>query len=190
MRKHVIKVAMLLLLYGPALFAEPPVSPNGGDSNLEKPVPEDVNDMEVLRDPTVISEKMQQGLKSLTSPTLKKALASPGSSATDGKIIDPTRMNQNFREALTRKSGTVANGPGPAAATGLPKITLLASVSGGLNNSSSAVLDINGKAQMVRAGDEITVIQNNQVMTIQVIEIQQKYVKVTVLPSKEKLILR
>ena len=186
MRRHIIKpILLLLLLYGSALFAEPPPA---ADPSLS--VPETVKAVEVLRDPTVISEKMEQGLKSLTSPTLKKALASPGSSATDGKIIDPTLMNQNFRDALTRKSGTVANGPGPAAATGLPKITLLASICGGQKTINSAILGINGKAEMVRAGDKFSVIENNRVMEVQVIEIHEHYVKVIVPYFIEPLILR
>ena len=221
MRQHIIKLALLLLfLYAPALFAEPPVSPNGGDSSLEKPSPEGegwsrgdqnkekayfnpphpdllpqgegVKAVEVLRDPTVISEKMEQGLKSLTSPTLKNALTPSGGGATDGKLTDPTLMNQNFRDALNRKAGKAGSGTGPAAvaATALPKITLLASICGGQNNTNSAILGINGKAQMVRAGDKFSVIDNSRVMEVQVIEIHAHYVKIIVPYSIEPLILQ
>ena len=194
MKQHIIKSALLLLLlYAPALFAEPPAITNGGDSSLEKPSPEGegVKAVEVLRDPTVISEKMEQSLKNLTSPTLKNALTPPGGSTSDSKITDPTRMNQSFRDALNRKASKVGNGVGPAvAAAALPKITLLASICGAQKNSNSAMLGINGKTEMVRAGDKFSIIENSRVMEVEVMDIHPHYVKVMVLPFNETLILR
>ena len=211
MRWHCIKPALLLLLlYGPALLAE---QPPAADLSLEEPSPqgegvkstalpaapppqltvENINKAtEVLRDPTVISEKMEQRLKGLASPTVKNAPPPPGDSAPDGGLKDPTLMNQNFRDALNRKTNKAVNGPaGPASETPvLPKIRLLASVCGGQKNTNSAMLDINGKTHMVRADDKFSFVDNNRVMEIQVIEIHEHYVKVMVLPFNETLILR
>ena len=188
MKLRIIKPALLLLLlYDPALFADPPPAVDPG-----LPASDVVKALDVLRDPTVISEKMEQGLKSLTSPTLKKALASPGSSASDGKIIDPTLMNKNFRDALNLKAGKAGSGTATAAtaAPTLPKITLLASICGAQKNSNSAMLGINGKTEMVRAGDKFSIVENSRVMEVEVMEIHEHYVKVMVLPFNEILIIR
>jgi hypothetical protein len=72
----------------------------------------------------------------------------------------------------------------------LPKITLLASICGAQKNSNSAMLGINGKTEMVRAGDKFSIIENSRVMEVEVMDIHPHYVKVMVLPFNETLILR
>ena len=100
-------------------------------------------------------------------------------------------MNQNFRDALTRnKADKAGSGTGPAAAAALPKITLLASICGAQKNSNSAMLGINGKTEMVRAGDKFSIVENSRVMEVEVMEIHPHYVKIMVLPFNEALILR
>jgi hypothetical protein len=183
---------MLLLLYGPALFAEEPLAPPRPQLTTEN-----INKAtEVLRDPTVITEKIGQGLEGLALPAAKNATPSPGGSINKGELKDPTQMNQNFRDALNRvqnKTGTAGNGQGAGIAPAgpvLPKISLLASVWGSQKNKSSAMLRINNKTEMVYVGDKITSYENNHIIQIQVLEIQKNHVKITVFPFNETIILR
>ena len=122
MRQQSVKLACYCFVTGPSLFAEqlpaaPP--PQLTVENINKAT-------EVLRDPAIIAEKTGQGND--------RALAVVNNAAPpDGGVIkDPTLMNQNFREALSRaiqnKTGTGVNGIPHAE---LSKIALLASICGG-----------------------------------------------------------
>lgn len=190
MRRQAIKLSMLLLLSSQALFAgQQPAAPGPQltRENIGKAT-------QVLRKPGVIKEKIAQGIE---NPALK----APGDTAStaggdinkDG-LKDPTWMNQNFREALERLAKNSARvtpsstGTAPKRAA-LPKIALLASICGVHKNTNSAILRINDKTQMVRAGDKITIIDDNQIIEIQIMEILKHHVKITVFPFNETLIL-
>ncbi len=179
---------MLLLLSCHSVYAEEPIaqpSPRLTVENINKAT-------EVLRDPTVITEKMGQGLEGFRLPAAKNTTPAPDGNVNKGELKDPTQMNQNFREALNRinqnKSGTGA--PVAPAAPALPNMSLLASVCGGHKNKNSAMLHINDKTEMVYVGDQITTLQNNQLVEIQILDIHKHYVKVRVLPANETVILR
>jgi hypothetical protein len=185
---------MLLLLSSQALYAEEPVTPPRPKLTVEN-----INKAtEVLRDPTVITEKIEQGIKNVASSASKKTTPAPSdNSANQGELKDPTLMNQNFRDALNRvtqnKTGSVANSPGTGIAPlgpVLPKMSLLASVWGGQKDKISAMLRINDKTEMVYIGDKITSFEHNQVIEIQILDIHKHYVKVRVLPANETIILR
>jgi hypothetical protein len=180
---------MLLLLSCHSVYAEEPGAPPRPTltvKNITKA-------KEVLRDPTVITEK--QAVEGLAFPATKNTTAAPDRSRYKDELKDPTQMNQNFREALNRitqnRAGTVAPGTGVApAAPMLPKMSLLASVFGGHKQNNSAMLSINNKTELVYVGDKITTLDNNRVVEIQILEIHKHHVKVKVLPDNETIILR
>jgi hypothetical protein len=193
MRPQLFKPMMLLLLSCQALHADEPIAPPRPQLTVEN-----INKAtKVLRDPTVITEKIGQGLEGFALPTVKNATQPSGGSVNKGELKDSTLMNQNFRDALNRaiqnKTGMVENGPGGAniapVAPVLPKISLLASV-WGHKNKNSAMLRINDKTEMVYVGDKITSFENNQLIEIHVLEIQKHHVKITVFPANETIILR
>ena len=193
MRQQRFILMIILLLSSQALYAEEPVVPPRPQLTVEN-----INKAtEPLRDPTVITEKIGQGLEGFRLPAAKSPGPALGGNASKGELKDPTLMNQNFRDALNRvtqnKTGTVANIPGAGSAPVapvLPKISLLANVWGGQKNKSSAMLRINDKTAMVYAGDKVTSFENNQVIEIQVLEIQKNHVKIKVFPANETIILR
>ena len=182
---------IFLLLSCQPLYAEEPVVPPRPKLTVEN-----INKTtEVLRDPTVIAEKMGQGIENMALPASRSVKPELGNSANQGELKDPTQMNQNFREALNRvtqnRTGTVAPGASIApAAPALPKMSLIASVCGGHKSKNSAMLRINDKTEMVYAGDKITTFESNQVIEIQILDIHKHHVKVRVLPANETLILR
>ena len=188
---NIFTLMMLLLLSCQPLYAEEPVVPPRPKLTVEN-----INKTtEVLRDPTVIAEKMGQGIKNMALPASRSVKPELGNSANQGELKDPTQMNQNFREALNRvtqnRTGTVAPGASIApAAPALPKMSLIASVCGGHKSKNSAMLRINDKTEMVYAGDKITTFESNQIVEIQILEIHKHHVKVRVLPADETIILR
>ena len=206
MRLPPVKLALLLLLYGPALFAEPPPPALTQDvgSRLEKLSPEGESTKSTalpatppaqLTVETRNTEKAGQGTEGQTVPTVKNALPSHGKCcANNGELKDPTLMNKSFRDALglvtKNKSGAVASGQVPAAAPDLPKIALLASVWGGNKNKSSAMLRVNDKTEMVYAGDKISFLDKDQVIDIQILDIQKHYVKILMLNTNTTIVLR
>ena len=205
MRRQPVKLALLLLLYGPALFAEqsPPALTQVVDSSLEKPSPEGESAKSTalpatppaqLTVETINTEKSGQGTEGQTVPTVKNAPPPHGKCcANNGELKDPTLMNKSFRDALGQvtknKSGTVASGQ-VSAAPDLPKIALLASVWGGSKDKSSAMLRVNDKTEMVYAGDKISFLDKDQVIDIQVLDIQKHYVKILMLNTNTTIVLR
>lgn len=176
--------ALLALLCCQPVFAEPlPV----------QLAPENLNkSTEALNDPTVMTEKLERGLAGVLLPTDKNATPVPGDSENKSELKDPTRMNQNFREALKRvaPSNTGAPSGNAAPSATLPEIKLVASVCGMHKDKNHAMLRINDKTEMVSVGDKITTIKNNQLIEIHVLEIDKRQVKVEVLPVNETIILR
>ncbi|MEI6069256.1 MAG: hypothetical protein WCP96_18125 [Methylococcaceae bacterium] len=205
MRRQPVKLALLLLLYGSALFAEqsPPALTQVVDSSLEKPSPEGESAKSTalpatppaqLTVETINTEKAGQGTEGQTVPTVKNAPPPPGKCcANNGELKDPTLMNKSFRDALSQvtknKGGTVANGQ-VSAAPDLPKIALLASIWGGSKDKSSAMLRINDKTEMVYTGDKISFLDKDQVIDIQVLDIQKHYVKIMMLTTNTIIVLR
>lgn len=183
MRSPQFKLAALLLCCQP-LFAEPPLVQSATE-NFNKAA-------EALNDPTVMTEKLEQGLAGVLLPIGKNATPAPGNTTNKSELKDPTRMNQNFREALKRVVPNNAGAPSGIAAPGvaLPEIKLVASVCGMHKDKNHAMLRINDKTEMVGVGDKITTIKNNQLIEIHVLEIDKGQVKVEVLPANETIILR
>jgi hypothetical protein len=180
--------ALLFLPCGQSLFAEPQEA-----SSAVELASETINKAtETLNDPTVMSEKLEQRLASVLRPTDNSVPLPPVISVNKGELKDPTRMNQNFREALKRVSpgntgtptGTVTQGPA------LPKIKLVASICDMHKDKNHAMLRINDKTEMVSIGDKISSIESNQLVEIHVLEIEKGHVKVEVLPANETIILR
>lgn len=180
--------ALLFLPCGQSLLAEPQEA-----SPSVELASETINKAnEAFNDPTVMTEKLEQRLISVLRPIDNSVKSSPVISANKGDLKDPTRMNQNFREALKRVStsnistpvGTVTQGPA------LPKIKLVASVCDMHKDKNHAMLRINDKTEMVSIGDKITSIESNKLIEIHVLEIEKGHVKVEVLPANETIILR
>lgn len=101
------------------------------------------------------------------------------------EIADPTRISESFRQALERRV-PAKNLPGNAAAKAapvskLPQISLVASVCGRSKEMMHAMLRINGKVELVRPGEKLTVIDNNGVIQIEVLDIQRSHVHVRVI---------
>lgn len=183
MKLQTFKLAALLLCCQSLLAEPPPV----------QSAPENTNkSTEVLNDPTVMSKKLEQGLAGVLLPTDKNVAPSPVNSANKDELEDPTRMNQNFREALKRVSSNNAGAPSGIAtpSSTLPEIKLIASVCGMHKDKNHAMLRINDKTEMVSEGDKITTIKGNQVIEIHVLEIDKGHVKVEVQPANETIILR
>ncbi len=171
MKLPYFKVAVLLLCCQ-SLFAETPV----------------------LNDPTRMTPTLEQGLAGVLRQ-VDKNQATLSDNASKSEIEDPTRMNQNFREALKRVSS--ANGAAGTAGAGavaavpvLPDMKLVASVCGMHKEKNHVMLQINGRTEMVGIGDKITTIKGAQLMEIQVLEIDGLHVKVVVQPANETVILR
>ncbi|MDO9139145.1 MAG: hypothetical protein Q7U38_02290 [Methylobacter sp.] len=146
---------------------------------------------ETLKDPTAMTEKLEQGLAGVLLPIDNSDVPVSGNSATENELKDPTRMNQNFREAL--KQVPTTNGAPSGAATPpptLPNIQLVASVCGMHKDKNYAMLRINDKTVMVSIDDKVTTIQNNQLMEIHVLDIDKRHVKVEILPANEIIILQ
>ncbi len=183
MRSPQFKLAALLLCCQ-SLLAEP-TPPQLLPDNLNKTT-------EALNDPTAMTEKLEQGLAGVLLPTAKNEMPSPVKSANKGELEDPTRMNQNFREALKRVSSGNTGAPPSIAAPGstLPEIKLVASVCGMHKDKNHAMLRINDKTEMVGEGDKMTTIKNNQLIEIHILEIDKGHVKVEVQPANETIILR
>jgi hypothetical protein len=183
MKLQLFKLAALLLCCQ-SLSAEPP-SVQSAQENLNKST-------ESLNDPTVMTEKLEQGLAGVMLPTAKNATPLINDSENKNELKDPTRMNQNFREALKRVAPGSAGAPSGNAATGtaLPEVKLVASVCGMHKEKNHAMLRINDKTEMVGVGEKITTIKNNQLIEIHVLEIDKGHVKVEVQPANETIILR
>ncbi len=147
---------------------------------------------EVLNDPTVMSEKLERKLAGVLLPTKDSAPASPVNNPDKSDIKDPTRMNQNFRQALKGVSTTTAGAPAGIVAqrSAFPDMTLVASVCGMHKDKNHAMLRINDKTEMVGTGDKITTIKDNQVIEIHVLEIAKSHVKVEIQPANETIFLR
>jgi len=184
-----ILAALFLLLCGKPLCAAP------ADGQPAPPTPrltaEHIGKATTgLRDPTVITEKLTQGLKGLgLADTQKTSTANPK----ENGLIDPTQINQNFRDALNqiikgKPAGT--DGTYTPQAPVLPEITLVASVCGMAKDRVSAMLRINGKTEMVHIGDKVSTISNGGLIEVEVLDIHRRHVSVKVRPANEILILR
>lgn len=183
MKLQPFKLAALLLCCQ-SLSAEPlPVQ--AAQENFNKA-------SEALNDPTAMTEKLEQGLAGVMLPTANNATPVLGDSENKNELKDPTRMNQNFREALKRVVPGSAGAPSgnAAAGTALPEIKLVASVCGMHKDKNHAMLRINDTTEMVSVGEKITTIKNNQLIEIHVLEIDKGHVKVEVQPANETIILR
>ena len=109
---------------------------------------------------------------------------------------DPTKMSGNFRQvlkALKPKTATDASTEGAI----VPQIKLIGKVfvpktSGTFafaNNASSIVLEIDGQVVYLKEGAMSSIIKKEHLITINVEEISQYYVKLIVQPGNETLIL-
>jgi len=145
-----------------------------------------------ITDPTLMTETLKQGIAVLnvTRPE--------NSASTDAveKLNDPTSINQNFREALTHANQLKAAAPDVANPLGklvpdsnTPKIGLIANVHKN-QERKRVILRVNNKSEIVNAGDTITYFQGSEVLQINVVEITKNYVKVTLMPANQTLILR
>ncbi len=152
---------------------------------------------ENIVDPTVMSDSLRHQFEKIESRNIVKNNTPPQQS--EGKknndIEDPTRMNENFRDALNHlradKTGNANANPAVAAPKPLtPKIKLLANVQNVDKEKNYVILKIDDNKEMVSVGESITHFQGNQLLKIDITEITRKYVKVTLLPANQTLILR
>lgn len=111
------------------------------------------------------------------------------------EITDPTRISESFRQMLEQRMPS-KSAPGgetlnAAPAAKLPEISLAANVCGHHKDMMHAMLRINGKIELVRPGEKLSIVDNNSIIEIQVLEIQRNHVHVRVLSAglNEELIL-
>lgn len=175
MKPQAFKLAALLALCSQPLMAGPADSAESALKQRDQPV-------EALPDPGAAT-----GKSNIAPPA-----SNHGQNTTD--LEDPTRLNENFRAALEHAAGKQAasgNASGGAVqGPALPDIALVASVCPVHKGQPAAMLRIKDKTEMVRAGDRITYIENNQLVEIQVIEIDRHHVRVRIYPGNETVILR
>lgn len=148
---------------------------------------------ESLKDPTAMTEKLERELAGIREPSTQgvTVISVDSANANKNELKDPTRMNQNFREALKQVPTTNAGSAGAVAAKpALPNIQLVASVCGMHKDKNYAMLRIDDKTVMVSIDDKITALQNGQPIEIHVLEIDKRHVKVELQPANEILILQ
>lgn len=143
--------------------------------------------VEVLRDPT----------KALPLPETGKVIAKVDKvldNVTERKELprDPTQMSGNFRQALKNlNAGSGANPNSNAAknnpASAMPAIELAAKIMG---KNKSVMLRIKDRVIQVAEGGRMSLIENQQVISIQVEKIDPNQVRISVLPYNEHLILQ
>ncbi|WAK03277.1 hypothetical protein [Methylobacter sp. YRD-M1] len=184
MKMQSLKLAALWLLFFPSLS----VGQEGAADPAALPVQETAD---ALPDPTAITRQFEQRLRKAQEPSDPQARARKNNSKDE--LQDPTRMNENFRDALkhvTSRSAMTGNAVNAAAGPNLPDISLAASACNMHKGKNHAMLRINGKTEMVSVNDKITYIEKNQLIEIQVLEIQKDHVQVRIFPSNETIILR
>jgi hypothetical protein len=146
-------------------------------------------------DPTLMTDALKQGIEVINATRQHNEPSQNSTPENQQGLGDPTRMNQNFRDALLNgiKNTTenVTGGVKIAPEEPLfPKITLLAKMQPTNKSFGHIILRVNDKSEMVSLGDTITYFQRGELITIEVGEITKNYVKVTVKPINQTLILR
>lgn len=145
-------------------------------------------------DPTLMTEALKQGIEVINATRQNNQTSPNPTSENQQGLGDPTRMNLNFRDALNGIKNTTENAVGGIKAAPeeplFPKITLMAKMQSTNKASGHIILRVNDKSEMVSTGDTITYLQRGELITIEVGEITKNYVKVTVMPINQTLILR
>jgi hypothetical protein len=188
MKMPSLKLAALWLLCFPSLSVGQEDSATAPAAPAATPVQETAD---ALPDPTVITSQFEQRLRKSQEPSDQQAQAKKNQSKDE--LQDPTRLNENFRDALkhvTSRSPAASNAVNASAAPNLPDISLAASACNMHKGKNHAMLRVNGKTKMVSVNDKITFIEKNQLIEIQVLEIQKDHVQVRIFPSNETIFLR
>lgn len=147
-----------------------------------------------LQDPSAMNGKLEQTLEQVRT-VAERPVHKRSDSSENNDLQDPTRMNQNFRDALNfsvqrQPSGGNASQAIQLQAPDIPDIRLIAHVFDKVKEKASVMLRVNGKSEMARMGEKITAASKTHIMTIEIIDIQKGFVTVKVLPLNETLILR
>jgi hypothetical protein len=187
MKMQSLKLAALWLLFFPSLSvgqgsAAAPADP------AAMPAQETAD---ALPDPTAITSQIEQRLRRSLEPADQREPVKKNK--LKDELQDPTRLNENFRDALkhvTSRSAVAGSQTTVSAAPNLPDIALAASACNMHKGKNHAMLRINGKTEMVSVNDKITYIEKNQLIEIHVLEIQKDHVQVRIYPSNETIILR
>jgi Zn-dependent metalloprotease len=180
MKMPSLKLAALWLLFCPSLSV--------GQDSTAAPVQETAD---ALPDPTAVTRQFEQRLRRSQEPSDQREPANNNKSKDE--LQDPTRLNENFRDALkhvTSRTAGAGNAVNVPAAPNLPDISLAASACNMHKGKNHAMLRVNGKTEMVSVNDKITFIEKNQLIEIQVLEIQKDHVQIRLFPSNETIILR
>jgi hypothetical protein len=108
-------------------------------------------------------------------------------------VEDPTQANANFRAAMNQLNSKSTSAPHPATNTApalsMPTIKLLALACSHHKDKNHAMLSINGKSEMLGAGEKTTTLVNNQVVEIEVLEVEKNYVRLQLHPNNQTIIL-
>ncbi len=145
-----------------------------------------------LQDPTAVTHRLEQVMTRVKS-TPNRAHQHVVRSDTNDDLQDPTRMNQNFRDALDHsvKQNPASAGTATTALTPeLPDIRLVATIFDNVKEKTAVMLRVNGQSELARQGEKITAMGKNKVMTIEIVAIEQGSVTITVMPINETIILR
>lgn len=98
---------------------------------------------------------------------------------------DPTQMTGSFNQALSRITGKPGQGASPLA---LPSVHLLARAI--KRGGRAAMLKIDKETHMMKQGAKQSVVVNNQTYEIQLDEIGDEFVRITILPNGKTLTLQ
>lgn len=143
---------------------------------------------EMLRDPTVIVDKLKDAFERTSGKPGPKTEQSPSLTPDSGAIKDPTQMTGSFSEALKRLSAR--RGGSGATEFKLPEIALAAKTFSEDGQNSSALLSINKKLYFVKPGGNFSFMQDNAIYEIAVESIDMHTVRIRIFPLNETLILR
>ena len=156
--------------------------------------------VEFIRDPTKglgnsvdkLTNKVKSKLPSLPIIPQFGNYVKPVTSPTG--LHDPTQMSGNFRQALKAYNPPKTTGEATSV-VGLPEINLVGKVfiPRDLKNpdknqeTSSVVLGINGKTHHFKEGGRGTILVNDQIVTVSVVQITRQLVTLRLSPSNEIL---
>ncbi|NOQ35416.1 MAG: hypothetical protein GQ569_05910 [Methylococcaceae bacterium] len=142
-------------------------------------------------------QSLNDATEALRNPTqlLKKVMGIDETNKTDKQDLktfrDPTKMNDNFRQALKniRPTSNAKSDDTNTAMPQIPDISLAAKVLGRAK-ASSVILKINKSTLHIFEGKSASFVENHKVITIRVDEIKKTHVSIFVSPHNQQLILQ
>jgi sRNA-binding protein len=145
-------------------------------------------------DPTLMTDALKQGIEVINATRQHNEQSKNSTPENQKGLGDPTRMNQNFRDALNSKMNSITdstnnNAPVPEKST-MPRIRLIGKANYKNDSKTHAMLRVNRQSELVSVGEKITFLNGDILTEIEILEITKRHVKVNVVPSNKILFLR